>query len=86
MSCLLESLLNGDIPEFDDFLELRRKLMAQKIKPTLRGFEMMTAGLDGQGGRAMTERNELLASIAATTADYREGDLAAPAPRTSSAG
>ena len=28
----------------------------------------------------MTERNELLASIAATTADYREGDLAAPAP------
>ena len=28
----------------------------------------------------MTERNDLLASIAATTADYREGDLAAPAP------
>ena len=28
----------------------------------------------------MTERNELLASIVATTADYREGDLAAPTP------
>ncbi|WP_428542875.1 phosphoribosyltransferase-like protein [Profundibacter sp.] len=28
----------------------------------------------------MTERTDLLASIAATTADYREGDLAAPTP------
>jgi hypothetical protein len=28
----------------------------------------------------MTERNPLLASIVATTADYREGDLAAPTP------
>ena len=28
----------------------------------------------------MTERNDLLASIAETTADYREGDLAAPKP------
>ncbi len=28
----------------------------------------------------MTERNDLLASIAATTTDYREGDLAAPTP------
>ena len=28
----------------------------------------------------MTERSDLLASIAATTADYREGDLVAPAP------
>ena len=28
----------------------------------------------------MTERNDLLASIAATTADYREGDLVAPTP------
>ncbi|WP_226782508.1 phosphoribosyltransferase-like protein [Oceaniglobus trochenteri] len=28
----------------------------------------------------MTERNDLLASIAATTADYREGDLPAPTP------
>lgn len=28
----------------------------------------------------VTERDELLASIAATTADYREGDLAAPTP------
>ena len=28
----------------------------------------------------MTERNDLLASIAATTADYREGDLVTPTP------
>ena len=28
----------------------------------------------------MAERDDLLASIAATTADYREGDLAAPTP------
>ena len=28
----------------------------------------------------MTVRNELLASIATTTVDYREGDLAAPTP------
>jgi hypothetical protein len=28
----------------------------------------------------MTERNDLLSSIASTTADYREGDLAAPNP------
>lgn len=32
MSCLPECLLDGDIPSFDDFLEQRRKLMAQKIK------------------------------------------------------
>lgn len=32
MSCLPESLLDGDIPSYDDFLEARRKLMAQKIK------------------------------------------------------
>jgi hypothetical protein len=31
-SCLPESLLDGEIPEFDDFLEQRRKLMALKIK------------------------------------------------------
>jgi hypothetical protein len=30
--CLPESLLDGDIPTYGDFLELRRKLMAQKIK------------------------------------------------------
>lgn len=29
----------------------------------------------------MAERDDLLASIAATTADYREGDLAAPTPK-----
>ena len=31
-SCLPESLLNGEIPPYDEFLEQRRKLMAQKIK------------------------------------------------------
>jgi len=32
MHCLPEPLLDGDIPAYDDFLEERRKLMAQKIK------------------------------------------------------
>jgi len=32
MSCVPESLLDGDIPTYDDFLEQRRRLMAQKIK------------------------------------------------------
>jgi hypothetical protein len=32
MSCLPESMLDGEIPAYDDFLETRRKLMAQKIK------------------------------------------------------
>jgi hypothetical protein len=32
MSCLPESLLDGEVPAFDEFLEVRRKLMAQKIK------------------------------------------------------
>jgi hypothetical protein len=32
MSCLPESLLDGTIPDYDDFLEQRRKLMAMKIK------------------------------------------------------
>jgi hypothetical protein len=32
MSCLPESLLDGEVPAFDDFLEVRRSLMAQKIK------------------------------------------------------
>jgi hypothetical protein len=32
MSCLPESLLDGDIPSYDEFLEVRRTLMAQKIK------------------------------------------------------
>ena len=32
MSCLPESLLDGEIPKYDDFLEQRRTLMAQKIK------------------------------------------------------
>jgi len=32
MHCLPESLLDGDIPPYDDLLEVRRKLMALKIK------------------------------------------------------
>jgi len=32
MSCIPESLLDGGIPAYDDFLAERRKLMAQKIK------------------------------------------------------
>ncbi|MBU2601029.1 MAG: DUF262 domain-containing protein [Actinobacteria bacterium] len=32
MSCLPEPLLDGEIPAYDDFLDERRKLMAQKIK------------------------------------------------------
>jgi hypothetical protein len=38
MSCLPECLLDGDIPSFDDFLEQRRKLMAQKIKTYFEGL------------------------------------------------
>lgn len=32
MHCLPETMLDGDIPSYDDFLEQRRRLMAQKIK------------------------------------------------------
>lgn len=32
MSCLPEALLGGKIPDYDDFLDERRRLMAQKIK------------------------------------------------------
>jgi len=32
MYCLPESLLDGEIPAYDDFLEERRQLMALKIK------------------------------------------------------
>lgn len=32
MSCVPESLLDGEIPDYDDFLEERRNLMALKIK------------------------------------------------------
>lgn len=32
MSCLPETLLDAEIPDYDEFLEERRKLMAQKIK------------------------------------------------------
>ena len=38
MSCVPESLLDGEIPAYDDFLEHRRKLMAQKIKTWFEGL------------------------------------------------
>lgn len=38
MSCLPDGLLDGEIPSFDDFLEQRRKLMAQKIKTYFEGL------------------------------------------------
>lgn len=38
MHCLPESMLNGHIPSYDEFLEQRRRLMAQKIK---RWFEAL---------------------------------------------
>jgi hypothetical protein len=38
MSCVPESLLDGEIPAYDDFLEQRRKLMAQKIKNWFAGL------------------------------------------------
>jgi hypothetical protein len=38
MSCLPETLLEGDIPAYDDFLEERRKLMAQKMRTYFKGL------------------------------------------------
>lgn len=38
MSCLPEALLDGEIPDFGDFLEARRKLMATKIKTYFEGL------------------------------------------------
>lgn len=38
MNCLPECMLDGEIPSFDDFLEQRRKLMAQKIKTYFEGL------------------------------------------------
>ncbi len=38
MNCVPESLLDGEIPEYDEFLEKRRKLMAQKIKTWFAGL------------------------------------------------
>jgi hypothetical protein len=37
-NCLPETMLDGQIPPYDDFLDQRRKLMAQKIK---RWFEAL---------------------------------------------
>jgi hypothetical protein len=38
MSCIPESLLSGNEPAYDDFLEERRSLMAQKIKTWFEGL------------------------------------------------
>jgi hypothetical protein len=38
MNCLPECLLDGEIPSFGDFLDQRRKLMAQKIKAYFEGL------------------------------------------------
>jgi hypothetical protein len=38
MNCLPDCLLTGEIPSFDDFLEQRRKAMAQKIKTYFGGL------------------------------------------------
>lgn len=38
MSCLPETLLDGEIPDFGDFLEARRKLMAAKINTYFEGL------------------------------------------------
>lgn len=38
MSCLPDAILDGEIPEYDDFLEQRRRLMAQKIKAWFEGL------------------------------------------------
>ncbi|MGH8565707.1 MAG: GmrSD restriction endonuclease domain-containing protein [Gammaproteobacteria bacterium] len=38
MNCLPESLIDGEIPAYDDFLEERRKLMAQKIQTFFKGL------------------------------------------------
>jgi hypothetical protein len=32
MNCVPESLLDGEVPAYEDFLGARRKLMAQKIR------------------------------------------------------
>ena len=37
-SCVPDSLLDGDIPDYDEFLEQRRVLMAQKIKTYFEGL------------------------------------------------
>jgi hypothetical protein len=38
MHCLPESLVDGKVPIYDDFLEERRKLMSQKIKTWFTGL------------------------------------------------
>lgn len=38
MSCLPESLLDGKIPTYEDFLQDRRKLMARKIQTYVEGL------------------------------------------------
>ncbi len=38
MNCIPETMLDGEVPDYDDFLEQRRGLMALKIK---RWFELL---------------------------------------------
>ena len=50
MSCLPETLLDGEIPDFGDFLEARRKLMAAKIKTYFEGLCDAAVGKQQSGG------------------------------------
>ena len=40
--CLPETMLDGEIPAYDDFLDQRRKLMALKVKQLVRGALMIS--------------------------------------------
>ncbi len=46
MSCLPEALLDGRTPAYDDFLDERRKLMAQKIKVNWPLLDLLAAVCD----------------------------------------
>ncbi|MGH8233013.1 MAG: GmrSD restriction endonuclease domain-containing protein [Rhodanobacteraceae bacterium] len=37
-NCVPDTMLDGEIPDYDDFLEMRRRLMAQKIKVWFEGL------------------------------------------------
>ncbi|MCZ2153694.1 MAG: hypothetical protein LC114_07305, partial [Bryobacterales bacterium] len=52
--CLPESLLNGELPDYDTFLEERRRLMALKIK---QWFEVLCDASRDWNGAAGTERS-----------------------------
>lgn len=38
MNCIPEQMLDGEVPEYDDFLEMRRHLMADKIRAYYKGL------------------------------------------------